>query len=504
MRSNLLLTLLLAAAPAAVAQTPASTFSWRTVQPDLTQTLADGGTLAFNAIGVGIAADAGVTLTYRPALQTLVATVVSVDLTGSNDFSIGGVPDLTSGQVQLNRNSPAIGFSVRFKPSTSRVVTGKITVNFTEADTATVPAFRGQRTASFTLNLTGAAPEFTYTYAVQPNGNSTLLRQGESIRLPDTVVAETASVTITITNRGTAPGVVNSVTLKGPANFALAGVPFPPITVEAGKALVFGVRFTPDQLDPASASVQVDFQSGATLGFTVSGIGLGAAYAYEALSAGGPAPIDPNALITLPNATVGGEKTTATIRVSNVGNADARVTAISVTGTGFAVAEAPFLPYIAQAGTAFTVVVSFTPGQPGKSTGRLRIGPDNFNLEATTLGSNVTFSYTAGGDSTPVQSNGTVVFAPTAVGASSTVQFVARNEGTAPAQINSISVSSTGSVFTITALPPLPARLEPGGSITVSLAFAPVTIGANTATLRLDTNTFTLSASANPPAALPE
>ena len=505
MRIHWIAAILLGAAPAAFAQaTPASTFSWRTVQPDLTQTLADGGTVAFNAIGVGIASDAGVTLTYKPALQTLAATVTSVDLVGSNDFSVGGLPDLSGGQVILNRNTTAFGFNVRYKPTSSRAVTGKITVSFTETDTATAPAFRGQRTATLTLNLTGAAPEFTYTYAVQPNGNTTLLRQGDTIRLPDTAILDTSVVAITISNRGTAPGVVNGVALRGSPNFALAGVPFPPISVDAGKALTFSVRFTPDEIDPATASVQIDFQSGATLGFSVTGIGLGAAYTYEMLNSKGAVEIDPNALVTLPAATVGGDKTTATIRVTNVGNADARVTAISVTGTGFAVAESPFLPYLATAGTSFTVVVSFTPAQPGKSTGRLRIGADNFNLEASTIGSNVTFSYSAGGDAAAVLNAGTVVFTPTAVGAVSTTQFVARNEGTAPAQINSISVTSTGNVFAIASVPALPARLEPGGTVTFSMTFAPVSIGANSGTLRIDTNTFTLSGSANPPAALPE
>src|SRR5690349_19374116 len=106
MRTHFMAAILLAAAPALFAQgTPASTFSWRTVQPDLTQTLGDGGTLAFNAIGVGIASDASVTLTYRPALQTLAVTIISVDLVGSNDFSVSGLPDLTAGPT-LSRNTP--------------------------------------------------------------------------------------------------------------------------------------------------------------------------------------------------------------------------------------------------------------------------------------------------------------------------------------------------------------------------------------------------------------
>jgi hypothetical protein len=393
---------------------------------------------------------------------------------------------------------------VRFKPTTSRSVTGKITVTVAESDSASPPSFRGRRLASISVNLAGTAPEFVYTYVVQPNGNSTALTSGAAIKLPDVNLAETASVAVTLTNRGTAPGVVNGITLKGSSTFELAGVPFPPITVEAGKSFVFSVRHTPDELDAVSASVKIDFASGPSLSFTVTGGGLGAEFTYELLTAKGPVPIDPNATLTLPDAVAGGDKTTLTIRVSNVGNADARIAAVSAAGTGFAVAESPFLPYTAVAGTSFTVVVSYTPAQPGKSTGRLRIGADNFNLEGTTVGSNLTFSYTAGGGATTIQSAGTVVFSPALVGGTSTVQVTARNEGTAPTLINSISVTGTGTTFGTASLPALPARLAAGASVTFSVTFSPVTTGVITGTLRIDTNTFTLSGAAGPPAALPD
>jgi hypothetical protein len=501
--TSLLPVLAIAAALPALAQTPASSFTIRTIQPDLTQTLADGGTLAFNAPGIGVASDAGITVTYKPALTTLAATISAVDLTGSNDFLVTGLPDLSGGQTVLNRNTTSVGFGIRYKPSTSKAATGKVTISFIEQDTSAAPAFRGQRALTLTLNLTGTAPEFTYTYAIQPNGNSTLLNQGDTIRLPDTNLLDTAAVAVSISNRGSGVGTISGVSLKGPSNFALAGVPFPPISVDPGKALVFSVRFTPDQLDPLTASVRIDFQTGAALSFNVTGTGLGAAFTYEIFTAKGAVEIDTTTTVVLPDAVTGGDKTTTTIRVTNTGNADGRVTAISVAGTGFALAEAPFLPYTVTAGSSFTVVVSFTPAAPGKSTGRLRIGGDNFNLEANTLGSSITYSYTAGGDFVTLPGGGTVVFTPAAVGASSTVEFTVKNEGTSASQINSISVSGTGTTFAAGTLPPLPARLAPGGSITFGMTFAPVTTGANTGTLRIDTNTFTLTGAAGPPVALP-
>jgi hypothetical protein len=509
-RSRFVLTVLLALAIAATAagQTgtvPLSSLSIRTIQPTLTQTLGDGGTLSFAADGIGLTSDATVTVTYKPALPTLAATLTAVDLTGSTDFSVTGLVDINTVTVVLTQNAPSISIGVRYRPSTSKAAVGKVSFSFLEADTAVALAFRGNRAMTIGLNLAGASPELVPSYAVLPNGPSTQLNQGDVIQLPATnLTTDTASVVITVTNRGTAPGVINGVTLKGDTGFALAGVPFPPISVDGGKALSFSVRYTPAQIEPLSAAVRIDFATGKSVSFNVVGSGLGPVYLYEVLTSRGAAPIDPNSTVTLPDAVIGGDKTTTTIRVTNTGNADGRLTAISAAGTGFALAESPFVPFTFVAGTSFTVVVSFTPTQPGKSTGRLRIGDDNFNLESNALGSNLTFAYAAGGGATIVSSAGTVVFTPVAVGGTTSLQFTARNEGTAPTQINSISVTGTGTTFATDNLPALPARLGPGASVTFSLVFTPVTTGANTGTLRVDTNVFALSGSASAPAALPD
>ena len=505
MRTRVLLTAM-ALASAAMAQLtppPASGLSIRTVQPDLTQSLGDGGLLAFTSNGIGLNSDATVTITYKPALSTLAATLTLADLTGSTDFSLTGITDINTAQVTLTQNAPAVTIGVRYKPSTSKAVTGKIVFNFSETDTSVVPAFRGTRPMAISLNLTGVAPEFVSSYAVQPNGNSTLLSEGDRITLPAVNLTDTGSVAITLTNRGTAAGTLTGVTLKGASNFALAGVPFPPISVDAGKSLTFSVRFTPDVLDALTSTVRIDFVAGRTLNFSVTGSGLGPQYSYELQTSAGWTRLDPNGTVTLPEALIGGDKTTSTIRVTNVGNADGSLTAVSVAGTGFNLQESPFLPFTVVSGTSFTVVVSFSPTQPGKSTGRLRIGNDNFNLEGSALGSNLTFSYSAGSGPTIILGGGTMVFSPAAVGQTSSIEVIVRNDGTSPTQVNSISVTGTGTTFASSDLPSMPLRIPAGNSVRFSVVFAPVTTGANTGTLRIDTNTFTLSASANPPAPLP-
>ena len=110
----------------------------------------------------------------------------------------------------------------------------------------------------------------------------------------------------------------------------------------------------------------------------------------------------------------------------------------------------------------------------------------------------------AGSVTATVQNNGTVVFTPVAVGDTSSVRFLITNTGTSAASINSISVSATGTIFTLADVPTLPVTLQPGAVAAFTVNFTPIVPGSATATLKLDTVSFTLSATASPPPALPE
>ena len=485
----------------AAAQGPAP-FAILTQQSAAALTLSDGGTLPFAADGIGLPSDAGVAVTYRPSNTNYNAVITAVDLSGASDFRLLNLPDLTT-PVTLTSATPALAFGVRYKPLTSKAATGKVIVTYSEIDT-TNGLNKTLRSGTLSFNLTGVAPELGLTYAVQPSGNGALLSDGASVQLPQTNVNDTTTVVVSIANKGTGAGVVNAVSISGAAQFVLAGVPYLPITVDAGKTAQFSVRFTPTNLDAVSTAVRVDLATGASVGFKVLGSGLGAQFAYAVPGKGGEAPIAPGGTLALPDAVIGGDKTFATIRVTNTGNADGKIAGISLSGAGYSISEAPLMPYMAVAGTSFTVVVAFTPTAPGKSPGRLRIGADDFNLDGNGLGPNLTYNYAAAGGAIGITSGGTVVFAPTSLGGASTVRFTVRNDGTAATEVTSVSVSGAATTFALSPPPALPMKLAPGASATFSMTFTPTATGTNTGTLRIDTQTFTLSGSANAPAALPD
>jgi len=89
----------------------------------------------------------------------------------------------------------------------------------------------------------------------------------------------------------------------------------------------------------------------------------------------------------------------------------------------------------------------------------------------------------------------------TAVGARRSVFITVTNTGNLPATVSSFSAA--GPVFTTPTLPALPVALAPGASQRFEVRFAPVSIGAVTATLAINDQIFTLVGSGDPPAALP-
>lgn len=476
-------------APSGAAQTSTPLpFSIRIQQGTTVQNIADGGTLALPADGIGLPSDGSISISYK-GTGTATANITAMDVTGSTEFSVTGLPELP---LTVTPAAPNFSVNVRYLPGSSKLASGRINFTYTEAN----------RAGTFSVLLSGTAPEFAFTYIPLPNGNSTLLPAGGAIVFPPTAIDETSAATIVIANKGSGAGVVNSITSTG-AEFALAGLPFPPATIDAGKDLRFSVRFTPEELDPVSGAVRVDFVAGRTSTFKLQGSGTGAVFEYDLIQQSGVASLLPGQVIMLPDALVG-EKSAITVRVRNAGNADGRIQAITASGTGFSLAEVPFTPATLAAGNSVTFTINFSPTQPGRTAGKLRIGADSFDLAGNGLGPTLTYSYSAGGMAFQLQSGSTIVFPPVAVGQSATVRFVVSNNGTADSAINSISASGPANTFTLSELPGLPASVVQGGTVQFTVTFTPSTVGSIAGSLKIDTQTFPLSGVGNPPAPLPD
>ena len=300
-------------------------------------------------------------------------------------------------------------------------------------------------------------------------------------------------------NRGSAAGTVTAVSATG-ATFQLAGVPLPPIAIEPGRELRFTVSFTPQQREPQSGTLKVDY-AGRGASFTLQGSGASPTFVYQLLRDRTETPVAPNQTFTLPDTPVG-QKSTLAMRVRNSGNAEGTVTSINVLGAGWQLSELPFLPLTLAAGGSVQFTIVFAPAQPGKAPGRLRVGNDTFELAATGLGPAVSYAYVIGGAATQVQNNGSVLFSPLQAGQTANARFLISNTGTTAAVISAIFVAG-GTAFTLTDVPELPLTLEPDGSASFIVTFAPVRVGVSEAILRVGGHSFDLVGSATAPTPLP-
>src|SRR5687767_9768607 len=127
-------------------------FSIRVQQPTGAANVPDGGTVAFNADGIGKPSEALLTVTYRgstSATGASSAVVNSIELTGSNDFMLLGLPDPT----QVLQPGQVFSFTITYRPTTSARASGSIRFGYTETPPPPTTGTATPRTGSFTVNL---------------------------------------------------------------------------------------------------------------------------------------------------------------------------------------------------------------------------------------------------------------------------------------------------------------------------------------------------------------
>lgn len=479
-----LLSTLLLLSPVAVWAQANVPFAFRFQQGQSLTVVNEGATLTLPADAIGVTSTGTLSITYRGAAGATVS-INSADLTGSLDFSVSG---LASAPFTVT-GGDTFTAGIRYLPTTGNRATARLVVNYTE----------GRTTSSFTMNLVGTAPEFAFAYT-PPGGNTQPLVNGGTISFPQTVIDTTVNATLSITNRGSGPGPISSIGSTGSA-FQLVGAPLPGAILEAGREARVGIAFTPRQAATATGAVNVELVD-RRVSFLLEGTGAASQFVYEVVDESGTRPVAPEQTIALPDTPVN-ERRSVTVRVRNAGTADGRITAITASGTGVSVSDLPVFPAVLTPGSRFSITINFAPAAPGRITGRLRIGQDEFDLTGQGLGPVLSYASIIGGVSTTVSANGSVNFVSTQVGASSTVQFEISNTGTAPGSVSAVSISTANAVFELSSMPALPATLQPGAAIRFGVVFAPTAVGPATALLRVDTQTFTLNGVGSSPAPLP-
>jgi len=447
------------------------------------------GTYTANAIGAGQAVDLWVTVTYTGGAT--LSFLKPPQLLGSPQFSISVAPPA----VTVLAPNESASLQLRFVPANGN----RVLAELDWASLESAPAAAG-KPGLVVLGLAGTAPEYTIGYSLPSDGNISELENGATIPFPETLINAASTASVRIFNRGAGAGRVLSVAVSG-EGFSPGSLPLLPARIGEGTDLPFTIRFQPLQPGAASGTLRVRYESGAEHTAILSGAAVNSRFTYQLLAPASDAvPILPRQTVTLPSVKLG-EKTTVIVRVANSGTLAADLPSISVTGSAYQLSSLPALPARVQPAETLSFQIIFTPQDPARNMGLLRVADDEFDLSGEGLGARLEYRYGA----SAVLAGGQVPFPGTPLGQSATLTFQVSNTGTEAARLTSLGITADGkSAFTLVAPPALPLAVAAGATLPLTLRFSPLNPGQATALLRIEGDSFTLSATGNAPSSLPD
>ena len=396
--------------------------------------------------GTAPAASFNVSLLTFPAQRVNTAsTVQTANLTNSgtaaltiSSFSISG--DFT--QINNCGTSLSVGstcsVNITFKPTATGSRTGTLTLNSNNPGAAPAVALAGTGVASM-----AALSATSLTFANQ--------------------IVNTTSTTqvITVTNSGTAPLNVSSISISGDfSQTNNCGV------VAAGATCTLNIAFTPTATGTRTGTLTItdDALNGSPQTASLTGTGVAALAALFPSS------------LTFANQNVNTTSTTQPVTLTNSGTSTLNISSISTSGD---FSQTNNCGTSLAAGASCTLNVAFTPTATGTRTGTLTIADNASN------GSPQTASLSGTGVSAIAALSPTsLTFANQNVNTTSTTQAVKlTNSGTGTLSISSISISGDFSQTNNCGT-----SLAAGASCTLNIAFTPTAAGTRTGTLTMADN----------------
>jgi hypothetical protein len=282
---------------------------------------------------------------------------------------------------------------------------------------------------------------------------------------------------VTLSSSGTAPVTINSASLTG-TGFTMSGASFP-VTLNPNQSVTVNVQFDPTATGPASGqlTIQSSSSTNGTAAVNLSGTGTAATSPQLTLSA---------ASLTFGNVTVD-DASTQPVTLSSTGTAPVTINSAATGGTVFTVSGANF-PITLNVGQSVTLNVQFGPIAAGVVADQLTIQSDS-STNSTAV---VSLSGTGTAAASPQLTLSVVslMFGDVTLNTASTQTATLTSTGTAPVTINSVSL--TGSGFTVSGAT-FPLTLSPGQAVTLNVEFDPVTTGASSGQLTVQSNSSTNS-----------
>ena len=454
-------------------------------------------------------------VTFSTTVGTTQVLTVKATYTGNTQATIVQLPQMTGSTEFTEMSSLTLGevftpgqsftFTITYSPTNSAQAQAEFSVLYTE------PTGPGGAAAEngILLPLVGTAPNFVLFYVLQSNGNAVPISSGGTIPFGNVQLNTTSEANLEVLNTGSGTGYIIGIT--GPP----AGSPFmldnlPPATPQvpfglaSGSTLPLLIEYTPTAAETDKAQIVITYLGGATATINLLGNGITSTFTYTVVQGGKSTTVAPNGTITFVGANVG-STSGLILQVKNTGTATGTISSVGTSGPPFTLTNPVVTPATLTPGETFSVPLTFTATTVGPQTGELAVGNAFFNLDASGLGPNLTYSYKSNGTTTPVNpaTGGVVFFNPIAVGQSESIPFTITNSGTLPATVSLIGTSPANGPFSVSP-PALPTVLAAGKTLSFPVTFAPTVNGISTGdSLIVNSTSIPLAGNATPPQALP-
>lgn len=284
----------------------------------------------------------------------------------------------------------------------------------------------------------------------------TAVLSGSPAVFPTTTIGESSEQTLTLT--ATEALTLSSLESSSP-QFTLGAPSIAlPATLSSGQEIQVPITFTPTATGPAGATLTAQTATGKTAAFSLSGVGQAAAAKLEVVPP----------LVTFGGTTVGTSLSAgATFR--NVGAVPLEIEAVHLPGAPFSATGVPAIGSKIAPGGSVTITVAFEPSAIGTFEGQIGLDTSGGNEAVGLTGS-------AGLPGALQFSSETSDYGNVPVGSSATTTFTITNVGGTNVTITKSKPPSGGAFQATTSLSE-GTTIEPGASVTETVAFTPTAAG---------------------------
>jgi len=320
------------------------------------------------------------------------------------------------------------------------------------------PTSAGNATGSVTVTSDGSNPTLTIPLSGKGAAEGALAPSPSSVNFGSVQVGTNQTISETLTNSGGSNVQITAASASG-TGFSISGLALP-ATLSAGQTVSFTVKFAPTGTGSATGNITVTSDgSNPMLDIPLSGTGV----------ADGAVTASPSTVAF--GTVVVGSNQTITQTLTNSGGSSLKVTAATVSGSGFTMSGLT-LPATLNAGQSVSFSVKFAPTSTGSATGSLIITSDGSNPTMT-----VPLSGSGVADGGLSASPTSLSFGSVQVGNNQSINETLTNSGGSDVKITAASASGSG--YSLSGLT-LPVTLSAGQTVSFSVKFAPTAGGSAT------------------------